>query len=1040
MRLFRYLKNVLFGYDIFISYSRKDSLDYAYALAKHFMAQNYSCYIDQLSSVMPGKELPQNIEDAIVRSTAFVLIGSEGAQDSGAIEKEIRIFLNDHKNKPLIPIAIDGAINEKACWFGLIDGLPLASDSTENLISGNPGDGVLDRIGTACTFTKKAVKIRNSAVLVFAGVLLIASAATIYSWKKDQEALAATKNEANERLVATVQENKAGAAHKQLLATDSQLVIASKNLTDARHLAGQKTREADSDLLVAKQQLALSNAVSINSAVENNKINYPDNSQLRAILSERSYEIAANPGAVQNLAAELSTHNHFQAQLKLPGFTKVVISTNGRYLAGWSEERSELGVYELVNYLPVLRHSQSFNSFKLGRHLALAISNDGYMIAINRVDDHKGSVSLVRTDDHWRSNNVFESIAGNHDSYWFNDLQFSPDGNYLFGNQQGWSIGDVGGHGVILFRVKVALKPVRIIEGDARYSALHVALSSAGEQLAILYLVEDTDKSRNMRKEIQLISLPGLKTLRSITNVDENVSAVNFSPSGKELILSVPGSYQYINDLNTFKDSSLAKELDRKELPSYAKHVFFFGDGQYMALAGEFSFDNTPTYERPISEVMVLSKWQEYPEVIGHISNTREYLQKPMNAGDIVSMGIDEKYSIITTDAGGIISVWDPFVRFGYPRASFGALTGLQTARNGNDLYFNEILFNDSAHGGEQRRLLQVSNWQSTKPVVREIVAEPRYESHYVLSKKGDLYAKIFYVKSPGVNERPSRHIHIYSAQNNALVCDLDYRAEKPYASYDDRDFQFQMDDNEKYLAALDRYGQLGFWKLNLGGRNLAPLAEKQIADYYMDSFRLNFTHDGRTLLVAFRHTVQIYRDLPQNKLNNFSHFDFKENGPIVDIMTSFDDSIMALALESGHVLVRRNWKQNPVTEDIRMDPSPGYSDAPHIVLGIDFHPSKNVIAIIDREQVQVRDLGLRDPWIKLPRPSFQTGSDVKFSADGKYIISSCADQHDYVFWLWDPADIMAEGRQHFIYRTLTAAETRQYLYPIRHGRVYQKE
>ena len=178
------LKKSIFGYDIFISYSRKDSLDYAYAIAQYFMKKGFDCYIDQLSSITPGKELPSNIKDAVKRSTAFVLIGSEGAQTSEAIEQEICLFLENNKNRPLIPITIAGAINETAArWYKKIAGLALIDDSDANLKQGIPAQDVFDRIENALKFTKKGKRLRVVATGIGGISLLLIGLAIVASMK-----------------------------------------------------------------------------------------------------------------------------------------------------------------------------------------------------------------------------------------------------------------------------------------------------------------------------------------------------------------------------------------------------------------------------------------------------------------------------------------------------------------------------------------------------------------------------------------------------------------------------------------------------------------------------------------------------------------------------------------------------------------------------------------------------------------------------------------------------------------------------------------
>lgn len=150
-----------------------DGLDYAYAVAQYFMKKGYECYIDQLTSVMPGKELPPNIKDAVKRSTAFVLIGSDGTRLSEPIANEIDLFLNNNKNKPLIPVTIEGSINNSAVWYNKILGLALINDSKESLANANPSADVLNRIENSLTFKKKSKKLRQTSIsILIIGILL----------------------------------------------------------------------------------------------------------------------------------------------------------------------------------------------------------------------------------------------------------------------------------------------------------------------------------------------------------------------------------------------------------------------------------------------------------------------------------------------------------------------------------------------------------------------------------------------------------------------------------------------------------------------------------------------------------------------------------------------------------------------------------------------------------------------------------------------------------------------------------------------------
>lgn len=263
------IKKAIFGYDsydIFISYSRKDSLDYAYAIAQYFMKKGYECYIDQLSSITPGENLPPNLQYAVKISTAFVLIGSEGGQKSKPIEDEVTLFLDNNKNKPLIPITIAGAINDNARWYRKIIGLAFIDDTAENLKAGTPAQDVLDRIENALKFTKKSVRLRNVALITLVGVITVSTAAAIYSYTETnavKKAIADKENADTQRILvmreidtalqqkklAEILKVKADSLQKEaVIARD----IALKVRDLAQHSAESARYEAEKSGLIAK--------------------------------------------------------------------------------------------------------------------------------------------------------------------------------------------------------------------------------------------------------------------------------------------------------------------------------------------------------------------------------------------------------------------------------------------------------------------------------------------------------------------------------------------------------------------------------------------------------------------------------------------------------------------------------------------------------------------------------------------------------------------------------------------------------------------
>ncbi len=82
------LHRLLFGDDVFISYSRNDGSDYAAALGEALTRLNLSCRLDQWDTE-PGLEMPPRLVRAVRDSSLLVVIGSIGAAASPPVKREI---------------------------------------------------------------------------------------------------------------------------------------------------------------------------------------------------------------------------------------------------------------------------------------------------------------------------------------------------------------------------------------------------------------------------------------------------------------------------------------------------------------------------------------------------------------------------------------------------------------------------------------------------------------------------------------------------------------------------------------------------------------------------------------------------------------------------------------------------------------------------------------------------------------------------------------------------------------------------------------
>jgi CRISPR-associated protein Cas8b1/Cst1 subtype I-B len=149
----------------FISYSRKDASGYASQLATEIIKKGYSCYLDQWGSDA-GEELPQKLKSNIKRSSVFVLLASNEALKSDAINQEIDIFLKG--GRIIVPVNLSNIFN--AIWYKKIEGVAVSDEIDEYNNSNKVSTKLLGRIQNSFTYLKQSQRIKYSAT---SAVLLI---------------------------------------------------------------------------------------------------------------------------------------------------------------------------------------------------------------------------------------------------------------------------------------------------------------------------------------------------------------------------------------------------------------------------------------------------------------------------------------------------------------------------------------------------------------------------------------------------------------------------------------------------------------------------------------------------------------------------------------------------------------------------------------------------------------------------------------------------------------------------------------------------
>lgn len=196
------VRRFLFGDDVFISYSRRDTA-YALALADKLTHRKLSCFID-LWGAPAGVELPAEVVERLSRSSMLVLVGTRNAATSENVMKEMLEFKKT--KRPIIPITFVGeevfsrirnndvpkelkGTLEDATWYDEIAGIARTAESAERLKpSGTddtvtPSTSVITRVVNAKGFLSRSRRLRKMfwlSLMTFF-VLLTVVAATAFA-------------------------------------------------------------------------------------------------------------------------------------------------------------------------------------------------------------------------------------------------------------------------------------------------------------------------------------------------------------------------------------------------------------------------------------------------------------------------------------------------------------------------------------------------------------------------------------------------------------------------------------------------------------------------------------------------------------------------------------------------------------------------------------------------------------------------------------------------------------------------------------------
>lgn len=169
-KLYSNLIRFIFGIDIFISYSRKDTAVYAERLAIILQENKFKCYLDKWGT-QPGQDLSFSLKRILRHSSLFVVLGSDKAGESNSVYKEVEEFRK--ANRTIVPIDFGNIRNAK--WYSILQGLALTEEDIIRLSTGEPSDLVIKRITNSYTYQRQSQRLRRVTIGTVTALVLMFS-------------------------------------------------------------------------------------------------------------------------------------------------------------------------------------------------------------------------------------------------------------------------------------------------------------------------------------------------------------------------------------------------------------------------------------------------------------------------------------------------------------------------------------------------------------------------------------------------------------------------------------------------------------------------------------------------------------------------------------------------------------------------------------------------------------------------------------------------------------------------------------------------
>ncbi len=259
----------LFGYDIFLSFALgvapRGARAYASDLARRLRERGFTVFFSE-DEAPAGGELDRTLKRALGASRVLVVVANRGTlREPRWVRTEVEEFRRRHPKRAIVPISIDGALQDPELGVATESWLPFAQriwiDETRQAgDAGSVSDAVIDRLVTAPHAVRSATRLRATVGMVITFLALLAAVA----WWQKRAADASAFEAQSQRRNAVAQAVRADEAARQARAAASAAEAARREEQAAR-IAERRQRELAEERLRLAQSREL--AVSANAAL-----------------------------------------------------------------------------------------------------------------------------------------------------------------------------------------------------------------------------------------------------------------------------------------------------------------------------------------------------------------------------------------------------------------------------------------------------------------------------------------------------------------------------------------------------------------------------------------------------------------------------------------------------------------------------------------------------------------------------------------------------------------------------------------------------